>query len=305
MATATKRTRALPVDPLPYAGAAGYDGDLKIKHPSRGVIRAEPRVVHRIREAPNSFFCHGMFRNFGFVHEFRIVIEPYATALRVEDGPSSPSDRFVRELWMGLHGYGDVAPYKRRLFNDDRLVIARLVVNEIPSRLVYEHSRKWAELYDDEGAAEHFAPVDALCARDDGATIRKPLTDGGALLLCRDLEVHPAFKGNRLGGKLLLHSMWALARHPGDLAFLEAFPIRTFFTNEPFPDRPSTTQTEMARIVRFFERAGFTRVADEKFRPEHVVPMYRHVGAFGVPVDGLGDFSVLAGRKPSLATTDD
>jgi GNAT superfamily N-acetyltransferase len=298
MATATRRKPAQhPVDPFPYAGAAAYDGDLRVKHPRLGMIRAEPRVVHRIREAPNGFFCHGMYRNFGFVHEFRVVIEPYATAIRLEDGPSSPSDRFVRDMWMGLHSYGDIAPYRRRLFNDDRLIIARLVVNEVPSRIVYEHSRSWAELYDDEEAAEHFAPINELRTRDDGRTIRKPLDDGGSLLLCQDLEVHPALAGNRLGGKLLLHSLWALTRHAGDLAYLEAFPIRTFFTNEEIPEEPRTTEHEMARIVRFFERAGFTKVNDVAFRPNHTTPMYRHVGAFGIPVDGVGELSALAGRK--------
>ena len=56
----------------------------------------------------------------------------------------------------------------------------------------------------------------------------------------------------------------------------------------------------MARLVRFFERAGFTRAGEAPFRPEHRVPIYRHVGAFGIPVGGLGEISALAGRKPSF-----
>jgi len=251
----------------------------------------------------DGLFSHGMFRHFGFVHECRIVIEPYDTALRVVDGPSSPSDRFVREVWMGLYKYGEAAPYKRQVFNDDRLVMAGLVVNEIPSRFVHETTPTWEGLYHDEpDVAEHYAPIDELRTRDDGLTIRKPLTDGGSLLWCQDLEVNPAFGGHRLGGKLLLHSLWALHRHPADLAFLEAFPIRVFFTEDPIAEHPRTTQPEMARLIRFFERAGFTRVDDYAFRPEHTTPMYRHVGAFGIPVDGLGEISVLAGLRAAMGT---
>jgi hypothetical protein len=176
---------------------------------------------------------------------------------------TSPSDRFVRQLRAGFYGYGAVGHHKRSIYNDDRLIVARLLVNKIPSRFVAETSEMWAGLYpDDPDEAERFAPIDELRGRDDGVTVRCPLTNGGSLLWVMELwvmepwvmevEVYPAFAGYRLGGKPLLHSLWALARHPGDLAYLEAFPIRVFFTEERVPAEHQTTETEMRRIVRFF-----------------------------------------------------
>ena len=84
-----------------------------------------------------------------------------------------------------------------------------------------------------------------------------------------------------------------------DLAYLEAFPVRTFFTTERLPPRRRKWRGSSASSSERALRASMTRRFGPNTRPTHD-PMYRQVGAFRIPVDGVGELSTLAGRKAAL-----
>ena len=62
----------------------------------------------------------------------------------------------------------------------------------------------------------------------DSAHMGPTLIDG-SLFLIRQLEVHPAFRGQRIGARLLLHALLKLGRGTGDVAVGLVKPIRSMF----------------------------------------------------------------------------
>jgi GNAT superfamily N-acetyltransferase len=276
---------------------------LRLDHPVVGPCSIEAKVIHRLSHTPSNLFSHGGHTYFGIVHDFtlRLTAEELAWAEwfrrrspadPAADGPT-PTEK--RTLWEPLAPLGDVAPPSHRIFTPSRLLVARVQVQEIPLRLVNELDVDFKVAFSDHEEYVEFEIVDALRATDDGFSLRRPLQDGGSLLLVRDLEVHPAFAGQLLGARLLGHTVWELTRHPGDLVYLGAYPWRRLFARTR--GVPQCSSRDVARLVNYYERLGFHRAEPEKrITGRDHVRLYRHVGAFGLPISGLGWLSERAGH---------
>lgn len=89
---------------------------------------------------------------------------------------------------------------------------------------------------------------------------------GGSLLLCHRLEVHPAFRGQQIGLRLLTHGLWFLHRSDADRAVLEAVPLpphmRRFTQAQQLTGKVTVAEKRIrARAVRslvaYYEQIGF------------------------------------------------
>lgn len=111
----------------------------------------------------------------------------------------------------------------------------------------------------------------------------------GSLFYIRGLFVHPAFQGQRLGARLLAHTLWAMQRSTGDTAILLAKPVQNFFA----PDDPACGVEEIRRLVQYYRRLGFTR-ADPRapIRPDEPVAMYALFGESRLPFRGIGELGL-------------
>jgi GNAT superfamily N-acetyltransferase len=279
------------------------DRSLRVSHPTRGVIEATARIVHTVPHWPSAFFGHSAFLYFGTVHEYRVLLTAQELAWGADEpGAGEGRKRYladkpkaVEKLWHPLARLGEVAPPSRRLYTASRLLVARVQLQEIPYRLVEEMNPSFAEAFRDDEERDEFEVVDRLRGVDDGITLRRPLQTGGSLLIIRGFEVHPAFAGQRIGARTLFHAVWELARHPDDLIYFGAYPVRTIFTRGGTSQ--GVTPGALTGIVRYYMRLGFHRAEpDAVLSGDTHARLYRHIGAFGLPVDGLGILSEQAGR---------
>ena len=218
-----------------------------MRHPELGRIRTEPRIVHRLENWPNQFFSRGPWIRYGLIHNYsaEIELDQFCFDAEYDEGRGrtarrDPSEMEKQAIWAPLRSLGDVAPPSRRVFTEGRLLIAQIQIEEIPHRWVAEVNESWAVAFEDYEDKYEYEVVDRLRAVDDGRTLRNPLQVGGSLLMLYGLEVHPAFTGQRLGARLLMHALWELIRHPDDLLYLRARPLRQFFTRERTAGTAST-----------------------------------------------------------------
>ncbi|MFL5580929.1 MAG: GNAT family N-acetyltransferase [Gemmatimonadaceae bacterium] len=269
------------------------DTDVRLTHPRAGDLVVEARVWQRVDNGPQRLFSRGAWRSYGLMHAFALEVTPEGVAtanwLRASPAKDRRPARVLgerrAELWGALRSLGDVAPPRRRVFTDARLLVARAVVEEIPSRWVAEIGRdSWFESLSDgeDFDAPMYRAVDRLREVTLPGVARRPLSNGGSLHVLRLFEVHPAFAGQLLGARLLAHALWVLMRHPGDLVYLAACPGRALFTRTPLPRQPSHVPAAAIRsLVAYYRRLGFTRAERGPMQDGTPVPMYRHVGAFG------------------------
>ncbi len=136
-------------------------------------------------------------------------------------------------------------------------VIGRLTVEEYPlsrascmERPIYE----WIGEHD--GGLESVVYAIANDERDD---YQGELIDG-SLFWYRELHVHPAVRGQRLGARLLAHALLALSRTSSDVTILEAAPVLSIYAptpNELRPRFPPQPPESMTALVRYYSRLGF------------------------------------------------
>lgn len=121
---------------------------------------------------------------------------------------------------------------------------------------------------------------------DDGGAPDMPLI-GGSMYIFRSLSVHPAFQGQKIGAKLMVHALWAHHRAPGDLAILLTGSIPNYFKDGE-PPRVEQTPEACNGLAEYYARIGFKRVPTRSGKPEPCVPMWLHSGEGGLPVKGIG-----------------
>jgi hypothetical protein len=62
------------------------DSSLQVQHPTRGPMRVDAKIVHRLLYWPSEFFCHGLHLYYGLVHDFRVYLTANELAWAVDDG---------------------------------------------------------------------------------------------------------------------------------------------------------------------------------------------------------------------------
>ncbi|MFF2484608.1 GNAT family N-acetyltransferase [Paenibacillus sp. NPDC058071] len=139
---------------------------------------------------------------------------------------------------------------------DDQIIIARLEITEFPDEWKEEMETSWFEWLDalDGDHAIVGARADQI-VNDD---IYEEDFDFGSLYYIQRLDVHPNFRGEGIGIKLINHSFKYLLRNAQGIVFLIAKPMQS---------RLSKTQIDFnssSRLSKYYRRCGFKRVSKER-----------------------------------------
>jgi hypothetical protein len=113
---------------------------LQVDHPSLGRVQSDATIAHRLAYSAPHFFCQGPFLWFGFLHAFSLrttaeglAWSQFAKRWRLDGNAPDPTKAEERQLWAPLAPLGDVAPKSHRIYTRQRLLVARVLVQEIPS----------------------------------------------------------------------------------------------------------------------------------------------------------------------------
>ena len=185
-------------------------------------------------------------------------------------------------------------PHVPEVLDRDRLLVARLEVaehREIICQTLCGGS--WFEYLDaigDDGGTLMTGIVVDLAGYDkpiDEDRDGMPPLIEGSLFWFRSLGLHPAFRGQNIGARLLAHALFHLHRCEFDLAVLEAFPMKTIFDSKV----PPRTVAAVRKLVSYYEWVGFKRSRPEERIRCRAVPMHSYFGSLGLPVRGFPGFS--------------
>ena len=164
--------------------------------------------------------------------------------------------------------------------------IASAQIDEFPARFSWDLNTSWFNWLDsmDADLAVVGELADELMEHDDSLALIC-----GSLLYLRSVDVHPAFRGQQVGARLVAHALWSLSRSTGDVATLLAKPVRSEFRER----EPDCSAAAIRRLAGYYRRMGFERSRPrERFRDNGAVLMHARIGEFTLPFRGLGGMGV-------------
>jgi GNAT superfamily N-acetyltransferase len=190
--------------------------------------------------------------------EFRVMQDDLTTRLSGARTPKG-DERWERLIAVPhlIHGVemaygGSGMPY---------VVPARLDVLELTDRVRQEGGRSWWDWFDQAGDDELGEIAHTIAKHDDDGEYGLALI-GGAAYYFTDLDVHPAFRGQHLGARLLAHATWLLVCECDNIGLLRASPkVHGLFD----PPREGTNEPDAVPIeqhhalTRYYERVGYRR----------------------------------------------
>ena len=287
--------RATHSKAIPPHQAFRLNAPVEIRHATHGRVRVAPVVSYHAREDQEPLLGFKEYTGETIHHQYTLLIYARALSIAIHGVRKTDKSRDVAEReWEGIREY----QRSLRWYDADRdeLDLASVRLFETPMRLALQRHGSWKAFLAQE-QPEGQAMLDRLRQTDDGRTARYPLRDGGSLLSLSEVAVHTMARGQGLGTRLILHALWSRIRHAGDLVVLY---VRPEFRTRYEDSGRRGSSADYRRLVEFFTRLGFYADddAEEHIARKRMVPMYRHVGTFGLPFDGLGELSVLAGHSP-------
>lgn len=248
--------------------------------PGSPQVETTPVIRHAV-EHPASLgfadlesFLDGRIR-----HTLDVVID--YDVLSSEFGWDQGGQEASAQAWSRLEGI--VVTAMASQFQEGRFVVAQLIADEFPAYFQLEADWPWHDTLDaiDDDTRAVRGAIDEL--RRSGR-FRSALNDGSLFHICH-LGVHPAFRGHRIGARLIGHALWSLTRANGDLAVLLAIPTGSPFDNQ----EPTQTVGAIGRLVRYYESMGFLRTDPHAPIVEgSAVPMVVQFGEVPPSVFGLG-----------------
>ncbi len=173
-------------------------------------------------------------------------------ALAITESDLAPSLRNEQEpeaaaAWRRLAGLPGVKVETLADQPGERgVIVGELSVTVFNDRVRAASGESWFTAVDrlDSGVAELVAAI------DDDPEVGIP----GSVFVFEELDVHPAFRGQRLGARLMASATFLLL-DDYDTAVLEAYPKIGAFDKERSPE----TQETVDQLVTYYARLGFKR----------------------------------------------
>ena len=225
------------------------DNSLRLPAACAAGVHAEFYVRHTTRRTPTGPL------DIGYGAECEPVthtLEARLTRFHLEEvGPSS----LPRGTWDRVAALPDVDVERDDVdYQAPAVIIGRLTIGEYPDYLRCDCSGRpgisWFDWLDGEGTE-----LGAIADRTQHQARYEFAPSQGSLFWCKRRSVHPAFRGQHLGARLLAHALWTLPRRVEDLALMEVMPMDGEFGGPP----PVRTRAAILGLARYYERLGLTR----------------------------------------------
>ncbi|MFE6795361.1 GNAT family N-acetyltransferase [Paenibacillus chitinolyticus] len=139
---------------------------------------------------------------------------------------------------------------------DDQIIIASLDVTEFPGEWKEEMETSWYNWLDalDGDHAIVGARADQIVDED----IYEEVFDFGSLYYIQRLDVHPNFRGEEIGIKLINHTFKYLLRNAQGIVFLIATPMQSRLSKNQIDFNSSS------RLSKYYRRCGFKRISKDR-----------------------------------------
>lgn len=144
-------------------------------------------------------------------------------------------------------------------------VVARLTCQEFVAADRWTLGVTWHEWLDQYDSETSLVGAAADVIHEDEDSLALVF---GSLVYLQRLEVHPRFRGQRIGLRLIGHTLLSLSRAEGDTAVMLVRPVESSFDPD---ENAKPTRRAARRLVNYYRRIGFEYVYPEPFRDELVV----------------------------------
>lgn len=160
------------------------------------------------------------------------------------------------------------------------LVVAECVVYIYPEWLRNQMRANWAYWLDatSDIAADIGVAIERLERRRT-----QSLGLWNRLIMIDRIAVHPAFRGQWVGARLLAHAILDRFSGMGDVVAFGAYPMHNPFDGAT----PLLSEGSVRSLVRYYQRLGFRRATRERITKDEPVIMYLALNDFVAPMDRL------------------
>ncbi|WP_260870913.1 GNAT family N-acetyltransferase [Paenibacillus xylanexedens] len=138
--------------------------------------------------------------------------------------------------------------------NEDQIVVARLEVTEFPNEWKEEMRGSWfcwLDVLDGD-----YAVIGERADRIVNEDIYGEVLEYGNLYYIQRLDVHPEFRGQEVGLKLIQHTFKYMLRNANGIVFVIAKPMKSKLSKKSDVFRSSI------RLSNYYKRCGFKRIRD-------------------------------------------
>jgi len=258
---------------------------IRVQLPGRSPITAEPEIRHRSRMSFHGFGRLESYEYGRFQHRVEAVILRECIEERgrkgVENAPT----------WKELVSLGSPETQPYLSDEDPGFVVARLEIEEHP-RITKHRLRStwgaWLRAVDSTSAL-----IGDVLDRMEGEDAGNEATDrlDGSLFHIRTVAVHPAFRGQAIGRRLIAHTLWTMHRGYGDVAMILLFP--GFNPLDPSASQPDQSASAVRKLCRYYQKLGFRRSVAGRALGHEAVPMHVFFGMEPLHVSGLNEIGVV------------
>jgi GNAT superfamily N-acetyltransferase len=139
--------------------------------------------------------------------------------------------------------------YVENVEHDLKIVVARLRITEFPTEWKERIGVSWMEWLDAYDG-DHLVVGERAENKD---TYDDSLLFGSLFYIER-VDVHPKFRGHKLGMDLISHSLWYLSRSGSGPVFLIAQPMKSVLCEE------DKEYKDTKKLVNYYRKLGFTEI---------------------------------------------
>ncbi|WP_260871281.1 N-acetyltransferase [Paenibacillus sp. Y412MC10] len=136
--------------------------------------------------------------------------------------------------------------------NEDQLVVARLEITEFPNEWKEEMGDSWFNWLD--ALDGDYAVIGERADRIVNEDIYGEAFEYGSLYYIQRLDVHPEFRGQEVGLKLIQHTFKYMLRNANGMVFLIAKPMKSKLSKK------SNVFKSSSRLSNYYKKCGFKRI---------------------------------------------
>lgn len=238
-------------------------------HRPDGTLTLETPLIHHSIEAQTSTGFHDPQRGYGeapFRHTFTVT-------LPIEGEDPEEERHLVNQLSAAQFEIKSApAGYDHTL----EVIVATTEIQQFPSRFQEGDDTVWSEWLD--SIDSDLSWVGCIADRIRDRSENGELLSGGHLFYISKLNVHPRFRGQKIGLRLLAHALLAVSHSTHDVTILIATDLPGLWDPRP----REQTRKRAQSLARYYQQLGFRETESAEGR--RLIAMYLPGGPSELPI---------------------